>query len=408
MQTRLAGFIRDTPQGEEAKRILGRCVHCGFCTATCPTYQLLGDELDGPRGRIYLIKQVLEGVEPTARTRLHLDRCLTCRACETTCPSGVEYGRLLDIGRKIVSDKVPRPAGERVLRAALKEGVTGPLFPLALGFGRAVRPLLPATLREQVPSRQDAGLWPGRAHSRKMVLLDGCVQPAMYPSIDAATARVLDAVGIEAMTPPGGGCCGAIRHHLDDHDGALADARRNIDAWWPAIEAGAEAVVMNASGCGSMVKEYGHLLRHDRAYAEKAARIGGMTRDLAELIPALRPELERKLQRADGERVVFHPPCSLQHGQRIRGAVEALLAALGAEVLPFAETHLCCGSAGTYSLLQPELSRQLRASKLQALTAPDPEVILSANIGCIAHLGAVAPVPVRHWIEWLDGRLAGP
>lgn len=408
MQTRLAGFIRDTPQGEEAKRILGRCVHCGFCTATCPTYQLLGDELDGPRGRIYLIKQVLEGVEPTARTRLHLDRCLTCRACETTCPSGVEYGRLLDIGRKIVSDKVPRPAGERVLRAALKEGVTGPLFPLALGFGRAVRPLLPATLREQVPSRQDAGRWPGRAHSRKMVLLDGCVQPAMYPSIDAATARVLDAVGIEAMTPPGGGCCGAIRHHLDDHDGALADARRNIDAWWPAIEAGAEAVVMNASGCGSMVKEYGHLLRHDRAYAEKAARIGGMTRDLAELIPALLPELEGKLQRADGERVVFHPPCSLQHGQRIRGAVEALLAALGAEVLPFAETHLCCGSAGTYSLLQPKLSRQLRASKLQALTAPDPEVILSANIGCIAHLGAVAPVPVRHWIEWLDGRLAGP
>ncbi len=405
MQTKLAGFIRDTPQGEEARDILGRCVHCGFCTATCPTYQLLGDELDGPRGRIYLIKQVLEGVEPTTRTRLHLDRCLTCRACETTCPSGVEYGRLLDIGRKIVSDKVPRPAGERILRAVLKEGVTGALFPLALGLGRAVRPLLPTALREQVPPRQGVGRRPGRAHPRTVVLLEGCVQPAMYPNIDAATVRVLDATGIEAVTSPGGGCCGAIRHHLDDHAGALADARRNIDAWWPAIEAGAEAVVMNASGCGSMVKEYGHLLRYDPAYAERAARIGGMTRDLAELIPALLPELEGKLQRANGKRIVFHPPCSLQHGQRIRGAVEGLLAALGAEVLPFAESHLCCGSAGTYSILQPELSRRLRARKLQALAVPDPEVILSANIGCIAHLGAVAPIPVRHWIEWLDERL---
>ncbi len=405
MQTRLAAFIGDTPEGEEAKQILGRCVHCGFCTATCPTYQLLGDELDGPRGRIYLIKQVLEGIEPTARTRLHLDRCLTCRACETTCPSGVEYGRLLDIGRKIVSDKVPRPAGERILRAMLKEGVTGPLFPLALRVGRAVRRMLPAVLQEQVPPRQEPGRLPGRARLRKVVLLEGCVQPAMQPNIDAATARVLDALGIEAVKPAGGCCCGAIRHHLDDHDGALADARRNIDAWWSWVEAGAEAIVMNASGCGSMVKQYGHLLRHDLAYAEKAMRISGMTRDLAELLPSWLPQLEDRARPANGQRVAFHPPCSLQHGQRIRGAVESLLAALGAKVLPFADSHLCCGSAGTYSLLQSGLSRQLRKRKLDALNTARPEVILSANIGCIAHLDAASQVPVRHWIEWLDERL---
>jgi len=406
MQTRLADFVRDTPEGQEAAAILGRCVHCGFCTATCPTYQLLGDELDGPRGRVYLIKQVLEGVAPTVKTQLHLDRCLTCRACETTCPSGVQYGRLLDIGRKLVDDKVPRSNGARLVRAAVKGGVTGPLFPVAMALGQAMRPLLPRLLRDQVPLRQQSGVWPRRRHPRKVLMLAGCVQPAMSPNINAATARVLDALGLETLVPDAAGCCGAIRFHLDDQAGGLADARRNIDAWWPHVESGVEAIVMNASGCGSMVKEYGRLLRHDDNYAARAARIAEMTRDLAEFLPGFLSVLQERRVAAAGERVVFHPPCSLQHAQRIRGAVEAMLAALGAEVLPVAESHLCCGSAGTYSLMQPDLSRQLRGRKLDALMAAKPEVILSANIGCIAHLGAAAGVPVRHWVEWLDEGLS--
>ena len=405
MQIRLAEFVRDTPEGQEAAEIVGRCVHCGFCAAVCPTYQLLGNELDGPRGRLYLIKQVLEGVEPTIKTQLHLDRCLTCRSCESTCPSGVQFGRLLDIGRKLVDGKVPRSAGSRLVRGALRMGVTGPLFPVAMTLGRTFRPLLPPKLQEQVPPRQDPGAWPRRSHQRKVLLLAGCVQPAMSPNINAATARVLDAVGIETLVPSPAGCCGAIRFHLNDQDGGLADARRNIDAWWPAIEAGAEAVVMNASGCGSMVKDYGDLLRHDARYAAKAARVSSLTRDLSELIPEHAPLLKAKLAGAAGRRVAFHPPCSLQHGQRIRGAVEGLLAELGAEVLPFADSHLCCGSAGTYSLLQPALSGRLRERKLDALMKVKPEVVLSANIGCIAHLGAAARIPVRHWIEWLDERL---
>jgi glycolate oxidase iron-sulfur subunit len=405
MQIRLAEFVRDTPEGQEAAGIVGRCVHCGFCTAMCPTYQLLGNELDGPRGRLYLIKQVLEGVEPTIRTQLHLDRCLTCRSCESTCPSGVEFGRLLDIGRKLVDGKVPRSAGSRLVRSALTAGVTGPLFPVAMALGRTFRPLLPPKLREQVPPRQDPGAWPRGSHQRKVLLLAGCVQPAMSPNINAATARVLDAIGIETLVPSSAGCCGAIRFHLDDQDGGLADARRNIDAWWPAVEAGAEAIVMNASGCGSMVKDYGHQLRHDPAYAAKARRISEMTRDLSELLPEHESLLKTRLAGAGDQRVVFHPPCSLQHGQRIRGAVEGILAAVGAQVLPFADNHLCCGSAGTYSLLQPALSGQLRERKLDALMKAKPDVVLSANIGCIAHLGAAARIPVRHWVEWLDERL---
>jgi glycolate oxidase iron-sulfur subunit len=405
MQTRLADFVRDTPEGREAAAILGRCVHCGFCTATCPTYQLLGDELDGPRGRLYLIKQVLEGVGPTARTRLHLDRCLGCRSCESTCPSGVQYGRLLDIGRRLVDEKVPRSAGSKVLRGALKAGLTGPLFPAALALGRVFRPMLPPALKDHLPPRQDPGTWPRRGHPRKVLLLAGCVQPAMSPGINAATARVLDALGIETLVPAAAGCCGALRYHLDDQDGGLDDARVNINAWWPQVEAGAEAIVMNASGCGSMVKEYGHLLRDDPAYAGKAARISELTRDLSELLADSVAGLAEKCRGAAPTRVVFQAPCSLQHGQRIRGAVESMLAALGAEVLPCADGHLCCGSAGSYSLLQPVLSHELRDRKIAALMAARPEVILSANIGCIAHLGAAAGVPVRHWVEWLDERL---
>lgn len=403
MKTQLADFIKDTAEGKEAEDIVRRCVHCGFCTATCPTYQLLGDELDGPRGRIYLIKQVLEGVEPTRSTQVHLDRCLTCRACETTCPSGVQYGRLVDIGRSIVEEKVARRAGERVARSALKHGLTSKLFGPAMRTGQAVRGLLPESIRAKVPERRAAGAWPRQSHARKMLLPVGCVQPSMSPNIDAATARVLNALKIETIAPRAS-CCGAIKHHLNDHDAALAEVQNNIDAWWPHIEAGAEAIVMNASGCGAMVKEYAHLLRHDPAYAEKARRVVELTRDLAEVLAPQWETLRGLIRSGEHERVAFHPPCTLQHGQKIRGAVESLLASLGAEMLPFSEPHLCCGSAGTYSVLQPELSMQLRDRKLAALQAVQPQVILSANIGCITHLASGTQIPVRHWIEWLDSR----
>ena len=405
MQTKLADFIEGTAAGEEAKAIVGNCVHCGFCLATCPTYQLLGDELDGPRGRIYLIKQVLEGVQPTAKTQLHLDRCLTCRACETTCPSGVQYGRLVDIGRQIVEDKVPRSAPSQLLRGALREGTTSKAFGPAMRLGQALRPLLPAMLKNKVPPKQSRGAWPTRKHARKMLLLTGCVQPSMAPNINAATARVFDALGIELLSPTAAGCCGAIRHHLSDHPGALDEVRRNIDAWWPHIEAGAEALVMNASGCGAMVREYGHLLRNDPAYARKAARVSEITRDVVELLVESAVPMRDRQRVTTPQRVVFHPPCTLQHGQQIRGMVEAMLTTLGAEVLPFSESHLCCGSAGTYSVLQSQLAQQLRDRKLGALMTAGPEIILSANVGCITHLASTAPVPVRHWIEWLDARL---
>jgi glycolate oxidase iron-sulfur subunit len=403
MQTRLADFIKNTPEGEEAAEILGKCVHCGFCTATCPTYQLLGDELDGPRGRIYLIKQVVEGERPTEKTQLHLDRCLTCRNCETTCPSGVLYGRLVDIGRKLVDDQVGRRGANKLVRTALREGLTSRAFAPAMKLGQMVRPLLPATLKNKVPEAGDAGAWPRRQHARKMLLLAGCVQPAMQPNINSATARVLDALGIELVVPPAAGCCGAIRHHLNDHDGSHADAKRNVDAWWPHIEAGAEALVMNASGCGAQVKEYGHLLRHDARYAAKAARVSELTRDLAELLPQLAEQITAKFRAGTGsQRVVFHPPCTLQHGQQVRGAVEGLLRSLGAEVLPISESHLCCGSAGTYSVLQPELAYQLRDRKLGHLQEQQPDLILSANIGCITHLQSGTVRRVMHWVEWLD------
>jgi glycolate oxidase iron-sulfur subunit len=411
METHLADWLKGTPDGIEAESILRSCVHCGFCTATCPTYQLLGDELDGPRGRIYLIKQVVEGAEPTAATQVHLDRCLTCRNCETTCPSGVRYGHLVDIGRKLVDAKVRRPLKERLLRAALREGLTRRgLFGPAMRAGQAVRRLLPAGLRDKVPARRAPGPLPRRGHPRRVLVPAGCVQPAMMPSIDAATVRVLDAIGVQAVPGTGSGCCGAIRHHLDDGAGALADARRNIEAWWPLIDSpggqAVEAILSNASGCGVMLKDYAHLLRDDPAYAEKARRVSGLVRDLAEWLPA---ELEAavargevSLRRAPAARVAFHPPCTLQHGQQVRGRVERLLAGLGVELQPVAEPHLCCGSAGTYSVLQPQLSRQLRARKLVALEAGRPQMLLSANVGCIAHLQAGTGTPVRHWVEWLD------
>jgi glycolate oxidase iron-sulfur subunit len=409
MQTTLAPQYKGTPDGDAAEAILRKCVHCGFCTATCPTYQLLGDELDGPRGRIYLMKQVLEGATPTRTTQQHLDRCLTCRNCETTCPSGVQYGHLVDIGRKIVEAQVQRPPRERAVRWLLKEGLTSPLFGSAMALGKLARPLLPAALKDKVPgpAHPRARQWPTRTHPRKVLMLMGCVQPAMAPNINAATARVLDAAGIQTLVADEAGCCGALRTHLADAEGGLADMRRNIDAWWPQVMSGAvEAIVMNASGCGAMVKDYGHALAHDADYADKARRISGLTRDLSELLPDIVAALKPRMPQAPRPALAFHPPCSLQHGQQLRGGVESGLRALGFEVsLTAAESHLCCGSAGTYSVLQPALSHQLRDRKLGHLAALQPAVIVSANIGCIQHLQSGTAVPVKHWIEALDEAL---
>ncbi|MCW5222529.1 glycolate oxidase iron-sulfur subunit [Verminephrobacter aporrectodeae subsp. tuberculatae] len=412
MQTRLAPEYRARADGLQAEAILRQCVHCGFCTATCPTYQLLGDELDGPRGRIYLIKQVLEGQAPSRKTQLHLDRCLTCRNCETTCPSGVQYGHLLDIGRTIVAEKVPRPPGERALRWVLKEGLPSPLFAPAIRAGQRLRGLLPAALQAKLPKAQDAGTWPTREHARRVLLLAGCVQPALLPNINSATARVLDAAGMQTMVAARAGCCGALKLHLDDAQGARAAMRTNIDAWWPQLESGrAEAIVSNASGCGLTIKEYGHTLRDDPQYAAKAQRISALARDLSELLPELADRLAGRVRPPDG-RYAYHPPCTLQHGQKLRGGVETHLAQLGFQLRPApGEAQLCCGSAGTYSVLQPQLSQQLRERKLgalgQAFGAQAPDAILSANIGCITHLQSGTSTPVRHWVEVLDEALQG-
>jgi len=414
MQTNLAPEFKGTREGEAAEAILRKCVHCGFCTATCPTYQLLGDELDGPRGRIYLMKQVLEGAPVTRSTQLHLDRCLTCRNCESTCPSGVEYGHLVDIGRKIVEERVQRPLGERLLRGALKEGLTSSLFGPAMKMGQLVRPLLPAALKAKVPARSGARAhqWPQREHPRKVLMLLGCVQPAMAPNINSATARVLDAAGIQTLVADGAGCCGALRTHLNDSEGGLADMRRNIDAWWPLVQGltsqgRVEAIVMNASGCGVTVKDYGHALAHDPDYADKAARIGALTRDLSELLPDLVDTLKPKVRGIKTRQLAFHPPCTLQHGQQLRGGVETHLNALGFEVkVAASESHLCCGSAGTYSVLQPKLAYQLRDRKLANLAPLAPQAIVSANIGCIQHLQTGTTTPVKHWVEVLDEALA--
>ena len=400
MQTELADFIRDTPEGREAEAILRKCVHCGFCTATCPTYQVLGDDLDSPRGRIYLMKRALEGAPVTGKTRLHLDRCLTCRACETTCPSGVRYGRLVDIGRSVVESKTRRGPLERARRALLGWALPRTaLFKAALKLGQVLRPLLPAGLQAKVPSRtRPSGEWPAPRHRRKMLVLAGCVQPALVPSINAAAARVLDRAGISLVETSGAGCCGGIRFHLNYQEDGRDDMRALIDAWWPAVESGeVEAIVMTASGCGVTVKEYGHLLAHDPAYRDKAARISSITRDLCEVIT---PDMVSAS--ADRGTVAFQSPCTLQHGQQLRGRVEALLAKAGYTLSAVNDAHLCCGSAGTYSLLQPQISGELRGRKLAALQDGRPNVIATANIGCLTHLQGGTATPVRHWIELID------
>ncbi len=414
MQTNLAKEYQGTAAGEEAESILRKCVHCGFCLATCPTYGLLGDELDSPRGRIYLMKQVLEGAEPTEKTQLHLDRCLTCRACETTCPSGVQYGRLVDIGRQIVEQKVGRSTVEGAKRAILKDVLprTG-LFTAALALGRIAKPLLPRSLAKKIPTVRDAGRRPMANHARKMLVLEGCVQPAMAPSINAATARVLDKLGISLISAPNAGCCGAIPHHLNDVDAGHEMIKRNIDAWWPLIESGAEAIVVTASGCGTMVSEYGHMMRDDPTYAEKAARVSALFRDLSQVVQSEQAPLSAALRNAparETKRVAFHSPCSLQHGLKIRGSVETLLRDAGFELTNVPDGHLCCGSAGTYSLLQQALSQQLLENKVKSLESGKPDIVATANIGCLAHieggLAASSGAPIRHWIELIDERLS--
>ena len=414
MDTRLADFIRDTHAGQVAGEILRKCVHCGFCTATCPTYQLLGDELDGPRGRIYLIKQVLEGKPVTEKTRLHLDRCLTCRSCETTCPSGVKYSHLLDIGRAVVEARLPRPLKESMPRKLLTEMLPRPsLFDAAATLGRAVRPLLPGVLADKLPpAAAPAGPWPKpAAHPRRMLTLAGCVQPTLAPNINAATARVLDRLGITLFEESRAGCCGAVRFHLNEQEKAKDDMRRNIDAWWPHVEAAGdravEAIVVTASGCGVQVRDYGHILADDPVYADKAARISALCRDPSEVVAAEAERLQAMLPQKARGKAAFQSPCTLQHGLKIRGVVESLLTAAGYTLTAVPDAHLCCGSAGTYSVLQPEIAHRLRDNKLAALGSGAPAVIASANMGCMTHLQTASPVPVRHWIELIDEALAG-
>ena len=404
MQTTLSQEARQLPRAEEAERILRSCVHCGFCNATCPTYQLLGDELDGPRGRIYLIKQVLEGNDVTRKTQAHLDRCLSCRNCETTCPSGVDYHNLLDIGRAVVDAAVQRPLGQRLLREGLRAVVPKPgLFKGLLGSGQVFRAVLPATLQSKLPHNvEPAKARPTRRHARQVLMLEGCVQPGLSPNTNAATARVLDRLGISITPGREAGCCGAVDYHLEAQAAGLNRARRNIDAWWPSIEQGAEAIVQTASGCGAFIKEYGHLLSSDPAYADKAKKVSALAKDLVEV---LRDEPLETLAISSSQRVAFHCPCTLQHAQKLGGAVESVLTRLGFNLTAVPDSHLCCGSAGTYSLTQPELSRQLRDNKLNALESGKPEVIITANIGCQTHLNGAGRTPVRHWIELVEAAL---
>jgi glycolate oxidase iron-sulfur subunit len=404
MQTTLSESASQLPRAAEAESILRTCVHCGFCNATCPTYQLLGDELDGPRGRIYLIKQVLEGNEVTQKTQQHLDRCLSCRNCETTCPSGVDYHNLLDIGRAVVDAAVPRPLGQRLLREGLRQTVPHPeLFKSLVNGGQVFRALLPGALQSKLPrNAPPAKPRPMTVRERQVLMLEGCVQPSLSPNTNAAAARVLDRLGISVIASREAGCCGAVDYHLDAQAAGLDRARRNIDAWWPGIEKGAEAIVQTASGCGAFIKDYGHLLASDPAYADKAKKVSELARDLVEV---LRDEPLEKLGIHASQRLAFHSPCTLQHGQKLGGAVEALLTRFGFTLTSVPDGHLCCGSAGTYSLTQPELSRQLRDNKLNALESGHPEVIVTANIGCQSHLDGAGRTPVRHWIELVEAAL---
>jgi len=397
MQTALPAELLATDRGQRADRILRACVHCGFCLATCPTYRVTGSELDSPRGRIYLIKAMLEGESASAVTRLHLDRCLTCRACETTCPSGVEYHRLLAIGREEIERRAPRPLAERLLRRCLRTVLPHRRrFAPLLRLGQSFRGLLPAALKEHVPPRRAALSVEAGRHPRRVILVQGCVQPGLSPNTNAAAARVLDALGIEAVTVAAESCCGAMSYHLNAQREGREFARRNIDAWWPLIEEGVEAIVMTASGCGNFVGEYDRLLEREPRYGERARRVVGMLRDIAEVL--VDEDLEPL--RADAPAAVsWHCPCTARHGQNLDGPTREVLKRLGFSLPETVDAHLCCGSAGANSLLQPEISRALRRRRLAALEASEPDKIVTANVGCQIYLAAGTRTPVIHWIE---------
>jgi glycolate oxidase iron-sulfur subunit len=416
MQTTLAASLKDTSQGREADSILRSCVHCGFCLATCPTYQLLGDELDSPRGRIYLMKQMLEGAPVTADTQLHLDRCLTCRSCETTCPSGVQYGRLLDIGRAVVEERVERPPLLALKRYVLRKVLPHRRrFAVLLGLARLVRGILPREIRAKLPEKASATPlpWPQARHARKVLMLEGCVQPILAPGVNLAAARVLDCVGISVVRVTAATCCGAVTHHMSERAETLQQLRTNVDALWPYIESGAEAIVMTASACTAMLTDYGHLLREDPVYAARAARVSELATDISEVVLAQKQVLGEALRLSGasaklGPKVAFQSPCTLQHALKVRGPVEALLEAAGFTLTIVPDSHLCCGSAGTYSILQPELSARLLSAKVAALEQGQPAYIATANIGCHTHIRGGTALPVRHWVELIAARLDGP
>lgn len=402
MQTKLAEFLSGTATGEEVERILRSCVHCGFCNATCPTFQLLGDELDGPRGRIYQIKTFVETGVVTANVQNHLDRCLTCLSCTTTCPSGVEYNRLIDLGRELVEQRIERPLPESWLRWVLRTVLPyRRRFTPLLKVGQVVRPLLPGILKRHIPARQPvAPEYKLRSQPRKMIVLDGCAQPALTPLTNQAADQVFDRLGIELLHAPKAGCCGAVSHHLMEPMDARQFMRNNIDAWWPMLEEGAEAILVSASGCGVMVKDYARHLSSDPEYADKARQISALCKDPVEM---LAQEDLSLLGIKDDRKIAFHAPCTLQHGQKLAGRVESILLQSGFQLVQVRDSHICCGSAGTYSILQPKISGQLKRAKLDNLQAGQPELIATANVGCQVHLDTGAQVPVVHWLELLAG-----
>ena len=401
MHVELHSRYNDDTEAKRASDLISACVHCGFCLATCPTYLDTGDERDSPRGRIYLLKQLLEEGQAGTATRTHLDRCLNCRSCETTCPSGMQYGALADIGRGMLENEAPRSPPERLFRFTLRQALSRPkVFAALLRTGQLLRPLLPAMLRKKVPVAQPTGALPAATHPRTMLALSGCVQSAATPLTFAATARVLDRLGISLKVAPEAGCCGAVNYHLGAHSDGLDDIRRNIDAWWPMIESGAEAIVSSATGCGSMLVDYGERLQHDPAYAAKAKRVSSLCRDIAEVL--LEEDLSDLKIPSDIGGVAVQTPCSQQHALKQPETVKTILRRAGFTLTPTRDDHLCCGSAGTYSILQQERSQRLRQRKLEALQTGHPALIVTANVGCQLHLGEESLTPVKHWIELLD------